>query len=79
MWKGNIILHKIWVAEENNILIIFSRGCVILFIFDDVTIVVINLMMIKEFIVRFIQVLARVLGYIPAVIYGYVYSEYFTK
>lgn len=36
-------------------------------------------MMIKELIVRFIQLLARVIGYVPALIYGYVYSEYFTK
>lgn len=35
--------------------------------------------MIKELIVKFIQVLARIIGYIPALIYGYVYSEYFTK
>lgn len=30
--------------------------------------------MIKEFIVQFVHILARLLSYIPAVIYGYVYS-----
>lgn len=65
--------------KNNNINNIFFKWYVILFIFDDVTIVVIKLMMIKEFIVKFIQILARVIGYIPALVYGYVYSEYFTK
>ena len=36
-------------------------------------------MLVKDFIQKFIRVVAGVLGYIPALIYGYIYSEYFTK
>lgn len=36
-------------------------------------------MTIKEIVLRFVQILVRILSYIPALIYGYVYSEYFTK
>lgn len=35
--------------------------------------------MIKEFILHFVQIIARILSYIPAAIYGYFYAEYFTK
>jgi len=35
--------------------------------------------MINKYIQLFLNTLARIIGYIPALVYGYIYSEYFTK
>lgn len=35
--------------------------------------------MVDKYFKLFISTLAKVIGYIPALIYGYVYSEFFTK
>lgn len=35
--------------------------------------------MFKELILQLVQSFAKIVGYIPALVYGYIYSEYFTK
>lgn len=35
--------------------------------------------MIKKFVLQFISVASQIIGYIPALVYGYIFSEYFTK
>ena len=35
--------------------------------------------MVDKYIKLFIATLAKVIGYVPALFYGYVYSEFFTK
>lgn len=34
---------------------------------------------VKQLISKVMRIFANILGFIPAVIYGYIYSEYFTK
>ncbi len=35
--------------------------------------------MIKKLFSQFLTLISQILGYIPSLIYGYIYSEYFTK
>lgn len=39
----------------------------------------INKNMIKKFVLQFISIASQIIGYIPALVYGYIFSEYFTK